>query len=263
MFFILSKIAAIFLWPSNLLIILTLAGAVLLPTRFRRAGARMTITGAILLALAAFLPIGNLLIHVLEDRFPPWDAARGTPDGVVVLGGAISPALSRQSGSPAVNAEVGRIIAIATLAKAYPNARIVYASGDASLLASEPAEANYLYPLLDSLGVPRSRVQLETRSRNTFENASFAKDLVQPKAGERWLLVTSARHMPRAVGVFRRIGFSVEAYPVAWQTRAGSNLRTWSTASNGLLALDRAAREWVGLIVYWLAGLSSELLPGP
>ncbi len=92
------------------------------------------------------------------------------------------------------------MIAIATLAKAYPNARIVYAGGDASLLASEPAEANYLYPLLDSLGVPRTRVQLESRSRNTVENAVFAKDMVRPKAGERWLLVTSARHMPRAVG---------------------------------------------------------------
>ncbi len=83
---------------------------------------------------------------------------------------------------------------------------------------NEPAEADYLYPLLDSFGVPRERVMLENKSRNTAENAAFTKALVKPKPGERWLLVTSAQHMPRAVGCFRRVGFPVEAYPVDWHT---------------------------------------------
>ena len=137
----------------------------------------------------------------------------------MVLGGAISPGLSREYGETVVGGDAGRVIAIAKLARAYPNARIVYSGGDASLLANGLPEAKFLYPLLDSFGVPRERVMLESRSRNTAENAAFTKELVKPKPGERWLLVTSAQHMPRAVGCFRRIGFAVEAYPVAWHTR--------------------------------------------
>jgi len=263
MFFILSKTAAFLLLPSNLLIVLALFGTVLLATRFRRAGMRLMVGSLVLLAFAGFSPLGNLLAHGLEKRFPPWDSSRGTPDGIVVLGGAISPVLSRDYGETVVSSDAGRVIAIARLAHDFPNARVVYSGGDASLLADEPAEADYLYPLLDSLGVPRSRVLLESRSRNTVENAAFTEDLVKPKAGEHWLLVTSAQHMPRAIGCFRRIGFAVEAYPVAWQTRSRGNLRPWNVLSGGLARMDTAAHEWIGLIAYWLAGYTSELLPGP
>ena len=75
-----------------------------------------------------------------------------------------------------------------------------------------------MLPLWESFGIARDRVTLETRSRNTAENAAFTKALVKPKPGERWLLVTSALHMPRAIGCFRRVGFPVEAYPVDWTT---------------------------------------------
>jgi uncharacterized SAM-binding protein YcdF (DUF218 family) len=263
MFFILSKTVAFFLLPSNLLIALCLLGVVLMATRFKRAGRRLAITGIVLLALVGFSPLGGMLGYALESRFPPWNASRGAPDGIVILGGAISPMLSREYGEPAVNSDAGRVIAIARLARAYPNARIVYSGGDASLLANQPAEADYLYPLLDSFGVPRTRVVLESRSRNTVENAVFTKELVQPKPGERWLLVTSAQHMPRAVGCFRRAGFAVEAYPVGWHTWLPDSLLPGSVFGGGLERLDFAAHEWIGLIAYWLTGRTSELLPGP
>ena len=121
-----------------------------------------------------------------------------------------------------VNGHAGRIIALAKLARAFPNARIIYSSGDASLLADMPDEARFLPPLLDDFGIARERVTLEARSRNTAENAAFSKEIAQPKPGERWLLVTSAEHMPRAIGCFRQAGFPVEAYPVAWHTGARS-----------------------------------------
>jgi uncharacterized SAM-binding protein YcdF (DUF218 family) len=104
---------------------------------------------------------------------------------------------------------------------------------------------------------------LELRSRNTEENAAFTKELVKPKAGERWLLVTSAEHMPRAVGCFRQAGFPVEAYPVSWHTRKQVSLRPGPVFSYGLARLDIATHEWIGLLTYWLTGRTSELLPGP
>ena len=262
MFFILSKTVAFLLLPSNFLILLGLVGLVLLATRFARAGRRLVVASLALLALAGFAPIGVGFGHLLESRFPPWDASRGTPNGIIVLGGAILPRLSQDYGAPALGSEAARIIAIGKLARDYPNARIVYSGGDASLLGNEP-EANFLYPLLDSIGVPRSRVLLELRSRNTEENAVFTKELVQPKPGERWLLVTSAQHMPRAVGCFRRVGFAVEAYPVAWHTGRQFRLAPMDLMSRGLGRLDAAVHEWLGLVSYWLTGRTSELLPGP
>lgn len=263
MFFILSKTAAFLLLPSNLLIMLGLAGAALLATPFKRAGARLMFACLMLLAMAGFLPVGGLLIHVLESRFPPWDPARGAPDGIVVLGGGINPVLSRAHGEPVVTSEAARVIATTKLARAYPNARIVYAGGDPSLFSVGLDEGKYLYLLLDELGISRDRVQVEPRSRNTFENAEFAKALAKPKLGERWLLVTSAQHMPRAVGCFRKVGFAVEAYPVAWRTGLRAGFTPGFYLSNGLARLDSATHEWFGVIIYWLTGRTSALLPGP
>lgn len=263
MFFILSKTAAFFLLPSNLLIVFGLLGVVLLATRYRRAGLRLAISCLVILALLGFSPLGGMLTHTLESRFPPWDPSRGAPDGIVVLGGAIASALSRDYGEPVLNADAGRITAIAKLARAYPNARIVYSNGDPSLFGTGSPDGRPLYQLLDSFGVPRERVVLESRSRNTFENAIFTKEMVNPKPGERWLVVTSAQHMPRAIGCFRQAGFAVEAYPVAWRTQQRPNIKPGGPFGAGLYNLDNAAHEWLGLIAYRLTGRTSELLPGP
>jgi uncharacterized SAM-binding protein YcdF (DUF218 family) len=262
MFFMLSKTASLLLVPSNLLLLLGLVGLALLLTRFRRAGRRLAATCLVLFLLIGFLPLGTLLDHVLENRFPHWDPARGAPDGIIVLGSAINPILSRTRGETALNGNAERVTVIAKLARAYPRARIVYSSGNGSIFGG-PAEADYVIPLLESFGVPAARVTLERRSRNTFENALFSKALVKPKPGERWLLVTSAKHMPRAIGCFRRVGFAVEAYPVDWNTLPRWRFGLSDTFALGLARTDGAVHEWLGLVIYWLSGRTSELLPGP
>ena len=263
MFFVLSKTAAPLLVPSNLLLLVGLAGLALLMTRWRRAGRRLALSSLVLFLLLGCLPVGPALIYVLENRFPAWDASRGAPDGIVVLGGAIDPVLSRVRGQVALSGAAERVTAIAELARAYPKAKIVYTSGDASLFADEGAEADYLQPLLDSFGVPRGRVLLENKSRNTAENAAFTKALVAPKPGERWLLVTSAAHMPRAMGCFRRIGFDVEAYPVDWHTTPRWRFGVSLSPIYGIRVLDDAAHEWEGLFFYWLSGRTSAFFPRP
>jgi len=105
---------------------------------------------------------------------------------------------------------------------------------------------------------------MERGSRNTQENAEFSKALAAPKNGERWLLVTSAYHMPRSVGVFRKAGFDVEAYPVDWRLGERADLLRFSTlALDGLERVDVATREWMGLVAYWATGKIDRLLPGP
>jgi uncharacterized SAM-binding protein YcdF (DUF218 family) len=263
MFFILSKTIAFLLLPSNFLFAIALIGLALLLTHWRRAGVMLMAISLVLMALGGFLPVGRILNHTLESRFPPWDPSRGAPNGIIVLGGVISPVLSRIYGATQVGGNAERVTVIAKLARDYPKARIVYSGGDASLFGDAGREADYLYPLLDSFGVPRDRVLLETRARNTFENATFTKELVKPKPGERWLLVTSAQHMPRAIGCFRRIGFPVEAYPVDWNLPPHPRYLVGLEFSAGLRSLDAAAHESEGLLVYWLRGRTSSLLPGP
>lgn len=264
MFFVLSKVLGFFAIPSNLVILAGIAGAFLLRTRFARTGWRLVIGSLVLLALLGLSPIGNALIIPLEQRFPPWDASRGAPDGIVVLGGAISPDVSFARHEPALNEAGERMTAAVELARRYPNARILFTGGTGALIYDEGAEADAAVKLLEQLGVPRTRIIAEGKSRNTVENAEFSKALVSPKPGERWLLVTSAYHLPRAIGVFRKAGFAVEPYPVDWRTRGPQDVwRPFATMGDGLRRTDTAVREWVGLAVYWLTGRSSELFPGP
>ena len=150
------------------------------------------------------------------------------------------------------------------LARRYPSARIVFSGGDASVMFRGANESDIALALFEALGLPRERVLREDRSRNTAENAVFTKALVDPKPGERWLLVTSGYHMPRAIGSFRRAGFAVEAYPVDWRTRGGLGAAIpFSSIGDGLRRTDTALREWVGLVTYRMAGRTSALFPGP
>jgi len=88
--------------------------------------------------------------------------------------------------------------------------------------------------------------------------------LLAPKEGERWLLVTSASHMPRSVGLFRKAGFAVEPYPVDWRVGRGSDVWNFTNiAIDGLGRTDLAVREWMGLLSYRATGKIDELLPAP
>src|SRR4051812_27571296 len=181
------------LLPTNLLISLGLVGAVLLKTRLVRLGRKLLLASVVLLGICGFSPIGNWLLYPLEQRFPPWDAARGAPDGIVVLGGGIDTDVSAAHKTVAFSSSAGRIIAAAALAHRYPNLRIVYSGGSANLVSDDTArEADYVLGVFEGLGISRDRVRPERRSRNTFENAEFSKELAAPKKGERWLLLTSA-----------------------------------------------------------------------
>jgi uncharacterized SAM-binding protein YcdF (DUF218 family) len=265
LFFILSKTVGVLLLPTNLLIVLALAGALLSLTRFARAGRRIMVAAIMLLALCAFSPLGNLLLYPLESRFPPWSAAQGAPDGIVVLGGPIDADLSVAHGVPVIRSAPDRIVAAAALARQFPHARIIFSGGSPNLIDNDAREADYAASLFESLGVDRARLIMDRRSRNTYENAVFSKELAAPKPGERWLLVTSAFHMPRAIGLFRKAGFTVEPYPVDWRVgRSAAEMLAFTPfATDGLGRTDVAAREWIGLVAYWIAGRTSELFPGP
>ena len=190
-----------------------------------------------LLVFVVIAPIGYWLLVPLEARFPAWDSTLPPPPfGIITLGG--------DSGR--------RLDALAQLSRQFPKARLVYSGrGDRNAAAFEMREEH----------IDPARVILETSSRNTFENAVDSAQIIKPKADERWLLITSAAHMPRAVGCFRRAGFSIVAYPVDLATQGG--LGPAPIGELRLSQLDDAAKEWIGLLIYRVVGNTNTLFPGP
>jgi uncharacterized SAM-binding protein YcdF (DUF218 family) len=261
--FIISRSLGFFAMPSNVLLVAGLLGLLLMRTKTTaRAGRRLIAAAIVLLLVFGLLPLGKLLMAPLEARFPPWDAGRGAPDGIVVLGGVVEPEVADRPDS-GLNEAAERITAVAGLARKYPAAKILFSGGD-NLLEPGGSEAQVAGALFTSFGIPSSRVILEDQSRTTAENAVFSRALAMPKPDERWLLVTSAWHMPRAVGAFRKAGFPVEAYPVDYRTPGPPGLLIpFGSVSAGLRRTVTAMREWFGLVTYWLTGRSAALFPAP
>lgn len=266
MFFAASKVVWFVLTPSNLLFGLALLGVVaaILNGRLARGALRLALGSLALLGILGFGPIGSWLLLPLESRFPKPGRDGPPVTGIVVLGGAVRADLSVVRDELNVGEAGERVVAMADLARRHPAARIVFSGGSGNLLESERPEAEAVLRYAGEVGLDPARITVENRSRTTWENAVESKALVGPKPGERWLLVTSAWHMPRAVGAFRQAGFPVVAYPVDYLTEGSRDLwRPQPRVGAGLDRVDGIAKEWVGLLAYRLSGRSDALLPGP
>src|ERR1700704_914427 len=156
--YVLSKIAGFFVVPSNLIILVGIGGVLLLWTRF--AGRRLLVASVVLLAVAGLSPLGNMLILPLEQRFPAWDASRGGPDGIVVLGGAVTADIAAARNDVALNDAAERMTATVELARRYPNARIIFSGGDGSLVYGGN-ESDGALRLFERLGLAPGRVEVE------------------------------------------------------------------------------------------------------
>ncbi len=264
MFFVLSKIFEFFGAPSHAALFVLALGVALAYTRHGDLGRRLTTGSAILLLLIAFGPLGHFLATPLETRFPAQPDNMDAPDGIIVLGGSVDEMLSGQRGRISFNEAAERLTAPIELLRRFPKARLVFTGGSASLTGSPFSEAQAVRQFWRAVGLDQGDVVYEDRSRNTFENATFTLELVKPKPGERWLLVTSAMHMPRSMGIFRKAGFPVTAYPVDFRTngvfwRPGVAKITQEAVG----VADFAAHEWIGLVAYRLTGKTDTLFPAP
>ena len=245
MAFIIPKLAELMLRPSVLLLLCALAGLAL-----RRPS--LTWLGVVGLLAVLLLPLGQLVARPLENRFarPP---APVRAAGVVVLGGALEQDIFADRGIPSLNGAAERMTELVGLARRYPQARLVFTGGSGHLLAEAASEADDARALFAALGLPPGRIAYEAASRTTWENAVLTRRLVRPAPGEVWLLVTSAMHMPRAIGAFRAAGWDPLPWPVAYKTRA-AGFRWEEDAGERIGLLDAAVHEWLGLLAYRLQG---------
>lgn len=259
MLFVLAKLVWALMRPSSVLLLLCVFGTML---HRRRWGFRALLLGVGGLTVVSVVPIDRWLMAPIEDRFPR-PAAPAHVDGIIVLGGAVDTARTIEHGIPALNAAAERMTAFVGLARRYPNARLVFTGGSASLFKNAVTEADVARALFTDLGVVQDRMTYENQSRTTFENATETYRLMQPRPGEVWLLVTSANHMPRAVGVFRRVGWPVVAWPVAYKTPPLEDYFQFGPLGDHLVGVDLSVHEWIGLLAYYLTGRTETLFPAP
>ena len=263
MFFYLSKIFWFFIQPLNLAIFLLLAGLVAALFGRRRLAGMGSIAAFVILALSAWTSIGATMLNPLEERFPK-PALPGRIDGIVVLGGGFEGAINLARGGYELNSGGDRMVETAILARRFPQAKIVVSGGNGSLFLDGEGDADTAPRLLEALGVAADRLTLEDKSRNTYENAVFSRDLVQPKPGETWLLVTSAFHMPRAKALFDKAGFATVPWPVDYRTSGKEGIGFFrDNPADSLQATTMAIREWIGLFAYRLSGKIDQLFPAP
>lgn len=221
--------------PGNLLAVALIVLFVICATSRRALIRNSAISGAAIVATILLLPLGPWALAPLERRFPQPELP-STVDGILVLGGG------------AENPE--RFLALAPLARHFARARIVFSDIDANA-----GRAGFR-----QLGIDPARSAIEDHARNTWENITFTYALIKPRKSANWVLVTSAYHIPRAMGVAGKLGWKLIAWPAGF--RAGP-ARVSLQFTDNLRKLDFAGHEWLGLLAYWLMGRSERLFPGP
>jgi uncharacterized SAM-binding protein YcdF (DUF218 family) len=260
-FFLLSKVGWWLASPSSLLLIAAVVACIASwKGRDRLARWALSIL-CVSLLVAALFPVNEWLMFPLESRFPANPVLPDRVDGIIVLSGAEIPGYSASWEQPELNGAAERDMAFLALAKRFPKAKLVFAGGSGSVAHQQYKEAQVAKALFERQGMDVSRVFFEQESRNTFENVVYSKKLAQPSPGENWVLITSAFHMPRAVGIFHKEGWRVLPYPVDHNTWRGNLLRVDFDLGIHLSGFDLAAKEWIGLLAYYATGKTSAIFP--
>lgn len=261
MFFSLSKIFWAVAQPLNALCLLALAGLVL--RHFRPRAGQMVMNAALISILVlGMLPAGPLALAWLERQYKDTAPLPEKVDGIIVLGGALEPNLSLKTGTLVINDQADRMLCFVDLALKYPKARLVFTGGSGDIFNPGVAETADATAFFDLSAIRGRTITMEGQSRNTYENAVYSKELVQPETGQTWVLVTSAFHMPRAVGIFEKIGWPVIPRQCDYKTEGNYSWggRMPNVAGNFVM-LGIAVREFIGLTVYYVTGKTAFILP--
>jgi uncharacterized SAM-binding protein YcdF (DUF218 family) len=264
MFFVLSKVFWLLAQPVSLAIVLGLIGLVLSFSRWRWLSRTAMLLAIGVLFVSAFTTLGYVLVRPLESMFERPASAPPDVTGIIVLGGGMDAEVNEIRGGYELNRAGDRFVEALRLAALYPAARIVITGGLADIEQSGEPEAVAGERFFREMGIVDDRLMVEAAARNTEENAQLTKALVRPSPGETWLLVTSAFHMPRSVGLFRKADFDVVPWPADYR---GTGTETFGITlhqpAENVTVTTIALREWIGLVAYSLTGKIDALLPGP
>lgn len=262
MFFVASKIFWLLVQPLSLILLLVLIAFALVWGGRRKLALSALGVAAVFALLVGYTSFGYLLIQPLEDRF----AVSATPpekvDNILLLGGATFARPSTAREITELNQSGDRLVTTLWLAQRYPEAKLVLSGGGGFMMGETESEAETMRRFFTSFGIPSERLILEGESRNTDENAALTRDLVSGDGAT--ILVTSAFHMPRSVGIFEKQGVVVIPWPTDFRSSGDQRFSIELSNPNQNLEIATVAiREWIGLVAYNLTGRTSTLFPAP
>jgi uncharacterized SAM-binding protein YcdF (DUF218 family) len=262
MFFVASKVFWLLAQPVSLALLFGLLGLLLMLTRWKWTSRLAVLLSIAVLVVSAFTTLGYVLVRPLESAFQRPATAPASVSGIIILGGGMDSEINEIRGGYELNRSGDRFMEGLRLAELYPGARLVITGGIGDIDQAGEPEAVAAERFFLDFGIAKERLILESESRNTEENAQLTKALVSPKPGETWLLVTSAFHMPRSVGVFRTAGFEVVPWPVDYRGAGNETFAfTLHQPAENVTVTTLAIREWVGLAAYYLTGKTDDWLP--
>lgn len=254
--FLLKKVLALLLLPLPVCLILMFSGLLLLWTgRRQKLGRALMTVGTVLLALLSLTGVPELAVRSLESRYatltgPPVGVAPESVRWVVVLGGGHStnpaePALSRLDGPT-----LKRLVEGVRLISVFPQARLLLSGGR---VFDSTSQAEVMAQAARELGVPDGRLVLEAEGRDTAEEAERVRRIV---GNDRFALVTSAWHEPRAMAEFRRVGMDPIPAPCDLQhgRSEGWSLDLVGPNARRLALAECAIHEYLGMAWAWLRG---------
>lgn len=261
-----TYIASKFFWlaaqPLSLAFFAVAAGLVLGWLGWRRLQATALLLTAAILFVTLYTSAGTVMLQVLENRIARAALPAGGPRCIVVLGGSFEAEVIATRGGTEMNQAGDRFVEALRLALAYPESRLLVSGGDGSFSGRYAGDAAVSAEFFRTFGVPADRLIQETHSRTTFENVQNTKAVLAENGLADCLLITSAFHMPRAVGLFRKAGLSVVPWPTDYRTSGMAHLKLdFTQPSSNAQLTTTALREWVGLLAYYLAGRTDALLP--
>jgi len=261
MFYFISKIFWVVAQPLSMVMLLVLLGVILVVMRRPRVGVSASILALGILILSGFTSLGFVLIQPLENRFVRPAAMPASVDAVIVLGGSTLARVSTARRVAELNEAGDRLTDAVVLARLYPEARIVYSGGVGMMDPGGEAEADTAHRFFLAMGIAPDRLVLEDQSLNTQDNAEMTAEMLGTGTGTA-LLVTSAFHMPRSIGLFRRTGIDVLAWPTDYRS-SGQEVMGLDFANpvHNLNTTSVAIKEWIGLLVYHWTGRIDDILP--
>ncbi len=263
-FFTTSKLVWALLSPSNLIIFLFAFGSILLLFNATSWAKKILIPTSIVALLLTAYPLGDYLIAPLENRFQQPTELPQYIDGIIILGGGEDLRRSLSWNRPEVGEGGDRFIGAKELANYFPYAPIIFTGGSGSMQLqnslNNKSEASIAKQLLIILGIAEDRLIIESKSRNTYENFKIVKPMLPVKNGT-YLLVTSAFHMPRSVGIARKQGINVISFPVDYRSSSKELRQVNFNLFRNLKSLEPAWKEWIGLTVYYWTGKTSAWFP--
>lgn len=253
MIFIISKIISFFIDPLIWITLLLIVGRV---TR-HRVWKKRCYRGA----LIVFVVFSNpWLMNVIWDRYQSQPIAMEQlpkADAGILLGGMSGYDETLKKGFFGQTSD--RFIQANRLYDAGKINNIIVTGGNAIFVREQSySEAEFLVNNFRDLKIPAAHLFMETKAKNTLQNARFTKNMLDSMhMSAPYILITSAVHMPRALKVFEKAGVPVVPYPCNYIVTKDMTKLTWRNlipSAFPLVHWTSLLREWMGLAQLALVG---------